>query len=179
MARFLILCSTTDGQTVRIAARIAETLEKHGHRVACKALADMAAVDWQDCERLILGASIRYGKHKPEVIEFVKNNREQLAHKRAAFYAVSAVARKAEKRRVENNLYMRKFLQQTGWQPAHIGIFAGRIHYDLYRPLDRFMIRLIMRITKGPTERHANVEFTDWDEVRAFAEACAVDGRES
>lgn len=171
MSRTLILYSTTDGQTQRIAEYIAAQLQEAAHDVRIQSLADFRHDDWQTDERLILGASIRYGKHKPEVISFVKQNLARLHAEHAAFFSVSAVARKAEKQQPENNLYLRKFLQQTGWQPALIGIFAGRIHYALYRPLDRFMIRLIMRITKGPTDRNANVEFTDWDAVRAFTKA--------
>lgn len=173
MTRTLILYSTTDGHTARIAGFIREVLQEHGHNVQIKALADMRDNDWHGCDRLIIGASIRYGKHRPEVAEFVRRNRETLDAKRTAFYTVSAVARKAHKRVPENNLYLRKFLHSTGWRPAQIGIFAGRICYRLYRPLDRFMIRLIMRITNGPTAKDADVEFTDWDEVRAFAEAFA------
>mgnify|MGYP001817979277 FL=1 len=30
------------------------------------------------------------------------------------------------------------------------------------------MIRLIMRITKGPTAPDTNIEFTDWEKVDAF-----------
>lgn len=31
------------------------------------------------------------------------------------------------------------------------------------------MIRMIMWITKGPTDPKTNIEFTDWCEVEAFA----------
>jgi menaquinone-dependent protoporphyrinogen oxidase len=35
--------------------------------------------------------------------------------------------------------------------------------------MDRHIIRFIMRLTGGPTDLHTDVEFTPWDEVRAFA----------
>lgn len=171
MAHILVLYSTTDGQTRRIADVIAATLEDFGQTVRVIALGECRAEYLLESQYLILGASIRYGKHKPEVLQFVRDHLVLLQDRRAAFFSVSAVARKAEKRRPENNLYFRKFSRLTGWQPALTGIFAGRICYALYRPLDRFLIRLIMRITKGPTDKNADVEFTDWDEVRAFAEA--------
>ena len=33
---------------------------------------------------------------------------------------------------------------------------------------DRYMIRMIMWITKGPTHPKTNIEFTDWDQVNKF-----------
>ena len=40
----------------------------------------------------------------------------------------------------------------------------------MYDWLDRNMIRLIMWITKGPTNPDADVEFTDWSKVEQFAD---------
>ncbi len=36
--------------------------------------------------------------------------------------------------------------------------------------IDRQLIRAIMWITNGPTDPKAVVEFTDWDQVKAFGE---------
>lgn len=166
----VLLYSTTDGQTRRIAEFLQDYFIASGFRAEVARLTEAEVVQWQDFDAVIIGASIRYGKHKPEVAEFINRHADILTEKPSAFFSVSAVARKVNKRTVEHNLYMRKLLSKIRWQPEHIGIFAGRIHYDLYGPLDRFVIRLIMRITKGPTDRHADVEFTDWGDVRRFAE---------
>jgi menaquinone-dependent protoporphyrinogen oxidase len=50
-----------------------------------------------------------------------------------------------------------------------LGVFAGRLDYPRYAFFDRQMIRLIMPITRGPTDPRATVEFTDWDKVAQFA----------
>ena len=56
-------------------------------------------------------------------------------------------------------------------------MFAGKLDYPRYGFFDRQMIRLIMWMTKGPTDPKAVVEFTDWAKVDAFAhEVCAVRG---
>ncbi len=47
-------------------------------------------------------------------------------------------------------------------------MFAGKLDYPKYGPFDRFMIRFIMWITKGPTDPTTVVEFTDWQQVEAF-----------
>jgi menaquinone-dependent protoporphyrinogen oxidase len=78
------------------------------------------------------------------------------------------VARKSEKSDPETNPYLQKFLRQIAWRPGKLAVFAGKLDYPSYRPFDRFMIRLIMLITKGPTDPATVVEFTDWNKVEAF-----------
>jgi menaquinone-dependent protoporphyrinogen oxidase len=48
-------------------------------------------------------------------------------------------------------------------------VFGGVLDYQRYGVFDRYAIRFIMTLTKGPTDLHTNVEFTNWDAVRAFA----------
>lgn len=45
-----------------------------------------------------------------------------------------------------------------------LAVFAGRIDYQKYRFRDRQMIRLIMWMTKGPTDPKTNIEFTNWNQ---------------
>ena len=65
---------------------------------------------------------------------------------------------------------MRKFLREIAWRPQQLTVFAGKLDYPHYRFWDRQMIRLIMWMTKGPTDPSAVVDFTDWAEVDTFAE---------
>ncbi len=53
--------------------------------------------------------------------------------------------------------------------PQTSAVFAGKIDYPRYGFWDRLMIRLIMWLTKGPTDPQAVVEFTDWGQVENFA----------
>ena len=46
--------------------------------------------------------------------------------------------------------------------------FAGMLEYPRYSIFDRTMIRLIMWMTKGPTDPTTVKEYTDWDKVEAF-----------
>jgi menaquinone-dependent protoporphyrinogen oxidase len=87
----------------------------------------------------------------------------------SAFFSVNIVARKPEKNRPETNPYMKKFLRQIAWRPMLVAVFAGKLDYPRYGFLDRMMIRLIMALTKGPTDPSTVVEFTDWRQVDAFA----------
>ena len=98
----------------------------------------------------------------------IKNNLHVLDEKSNAFFSVNVVARKPEKNQPETNPYLIKFLKQIDWKPKKLAVFAGKIEYQKYKPLDRFMIRLIMWMTNGPTDPKANIEFTNWNQVREF-----------
>ncbi|MGI9132669.1 MAG: menaquinone-dependent protoporphyrinogen IX dehydrogenase, partial [Rhodoferax sp.] len=115
------------------------------------------------------GASIRYGKHAPAVFDFVARQEALLQSKPSAFFTVNVVARKPLKNQPETNPYMRKFLQRVAWRPSRLGVFAGKIDYPRLGVLDRQIIRFIMWITKGPTDPRGTFEFTDWNQVDAFA----------
>jgi menaquinone-dependent protoporphyrinogen oxidase len=41
-------------------------------------------------------------------------------------------------------------------------VFAGALRYPRYRWYDRFMIRLIMKMTGGETDTRKEVVYTDW-----------------
>ena len=167
-ANILIVYSTTDGHTTEICKRLQSVAENAGHAVTVQELPADAVVDLEPYDRIVVGASIRYGKHKPEIKRFIDANQSVLEAKPSAFFSVNAVARKPEKKTPETNPYVRKFLSRISWQPPAIGIFGGKIDYPAYGWLDRTMIRLIMRMTKGPTDPTGTFEFTDWDSVEEF-----------
>jgi len=168
MARILIVYSTTDGQTRKICERLKQVVEARPHRVELVAIGDASRVRLESFDKIVLGASIRYGKHRKEVYEFVRANRKILETRPNAFFSVNVVARKPEKNRPETNPYVRKFLKQLAWRPREAAVFAGKIDYQLYRFWDRQIIRFIMWMTKGPTDSRTVAEYTDWKQVEAF-----------
>ena len=64
---------------------------------------------------------------------------------------------------------MKKFLELSNWKPKKLGVFAGKIDYPKYGFFDKQIIRLIMFITKGPTDTSQTYEFTDWEKVEEFS----------
>ena len=165
MHQNLIIYSSTDGQTIKICKRIMSIIGD------CK----IVSIDEAKNENLskygkvIVGASIRYGKHKPELYDYISENCDHLIDTNASFFSVNVVARKPEKNTPLTNPYVQKFLSISQWHPSLIGVFAGKIDYPRYGLLDKFMIRLIMWITKGPTNTKNVYEFTNWDDVDSFA----------
>ena len=168
--KILILYSTVDGHTLKICDRLQKNLESKSNEVRLLPIADNRQVDLTSFDLIVIGASIRYGKHNPQVFAFINDNLSLLNSRPNAFFTVNIVARKPEKNRPETNPYLQKFLRKTPWKPKKMGVFAGKLDYPKYGFVDRQMIRLIMWITKGPTDPTTVVEFTDWQRVDDFAQ---------
>lgn len=173
--RILLAYSTIDGHTLHICERLAHVLQALGAKTVIKNIdqEQPQAVDGYD--RVVIGASIRYGHHRPNVAAFIAQHLAALQSRPSAFFSVNVVARKPNKNTPQTNPYARKFLQSIDWQPPLAAVFAGRLDYPRYGFVDRQMIRLIMLITHGPTDTTRSFEFTDWAQVDAFAHAlCAL-----
>lgn len=164
----LILFSSRDGQTRAIASYIANALEEKQASDVVDLL-QVDTLDWSQYDRVLIGASIRYGHYHPVVAKFVKQHLRQLQQRSSGFFSVNLTARKPEKRTPQTNAYTRKFLLQSPWQPDCCAVFAGALRYPRYRWFDRIMIQLIMRMTGGETDATKEVEYTDWQQVQRFA----------
>ncbi len=173
MARILLVYSTTDGQTRRICERLLATVEAEGHQVTLVPIEEAGDVDPAVFDKVVVGASIRYGKHNPRVQAFADRHADVLDTRPNAFFTVNIVARKPQKNRPETNPYLQKFLRRIRWRPKELEVFAGKLDYPRYGFVDRQMIRFIMWITDGPTDPATVKEYTDWQQVEAFAHRIA------
>ncbi len=170
MSKIIIIYSTTDGHTREICYRLLNIIEKNNNVVTLTPIEDANELDLNAFDKIVIGASIRYGKHSAKIYDFINKNTQILDEKPNAFFSVNVVARKPDKNRPETNPYLKKFLLQISWKPKELAVFAGKIDYQQYNFWDRSMIRIIMWITKGPTDPKANIEFTDWDQVNKFGQ---------
>jgi len=169
----LILFSTRDGQTREIASYIASELKELGVESDVVNLHRNGDIVWNNYDRVVIGASIRYGHFHTLVDAFVKKHQQALGAIPSAFFSVNLVARKAEKRSPQTNSYTRKFLLNSPWKPDRCAVFAGALRYPRYGWLDRAMIRLIMKMTGGETDTSKEVVYTDWQQVARFAHEIA------
>jgi len=166
MKKILLTYSTVDGHTKTICEKILSYSETSQVDI----LPIDSSINIKDYDTVVIGASIRYGKYREEIFEFIKENEELLNSKDNAFFSVNVVARKENKNKPETNPYLTKFLNKISWQPKILDVFAGKIDYPKYKFLDKYAIKFIMWITKGPTDTSKVYEFTDWNRVKSFAE---------
>lgn len=163
-----MLYSTTDNYTIKICNRIKKIIEQNDNMVTLLSI-DAEDINLSQFDSIIIGASIRYGKHNKKVYEFIHANQEVLEKKENAFFSVNIVARKPHKNTPETNPYLIKFLKQITWRPKKLAVFAGKLDYQKYGVFDRQMIRFIMWLTKGDTNPNSVIEYTNWEEVDKFA----------
>ncbi|WP_321343711.1 flavodoxin domain-containing protein [Breoghania sp.] len=174
--RIDIFYASHDGHTLKIARFIEKILsgafdgEVALHSAECPDLA---------CERIgqdsftVVIAPIRYGFPLREAETFLRANKARIAPERLAMLLVCLTARKPNRQTVETNGYLRKWLARHDLRPAIAASIAGKLDYPIYRPFDRFMIRLIMTMSRGPTDPSTQIEFTDWDQVEALSQEIA------
>lgn len=162
-----IIYATVDGQTLKICNHIVELLGQNKKKV------DLYSIDEfngsiTDFDILIIGASIRYGIHNEKISDLISNQKVALNKIKTAFFSVNLVARKPDKNLPDTNPYLVKFIKKINWKPDVLDVFAGKLDYKSYPFWDRIMIKLIMKMTKGPTKTDQPIEYTDWNRVDAF-----------
>ena len=176
MTKSLIIYSSTDGQTKKICERIMESVITKSS-VNLVSINEALNLNMSTYEKIIIGASIRYGRYNSLVLKFVNKNLKILQKKYCAFFSVNVVARKENKNTPESNPYIRKFFARTDWKPNLVSVFAGKVDYPNYNFLNKFIIKFIMFITKGPTDTSMSYEFTDWDKVKLFADKINIENK--
>ncbi len=172
MAHTLLLYSTNYGLSKRICERIRDRVKEGGGEATVQPLVGHE-VDPKMFDAIVIGASIRYGKHGRAVLQFIRKNQALLESRPSALFSVNLVARKPSKNTPQTNPYLGRLVAQSPWKPELLGVFAGEVDYSRYGPIDRRIVRLIMWITKGPTDLAAKMQYTDWDEVDRFARQVA------
>ncbi len=167
-AQTLILYSTVDGHTESICQRISKKLTSTSN-VKVVSIEDVDTVDLGLFNKIIIGASVRYGNHRANLYQFIEKNLSILETTTNAFFSVNLTARKSNKNTPETNPYLKKFLKKTSWKPDFLGVFAGKLNYPEYDCVNKLAIVFIMLITGGPTDINQVYEFTDWEKVDDFA----------
>ena len=168
MFGYLIIYSSTDGHTKIICERIKNFLND-GDQVKLVSLDEAKILNLSNFNQIIIGASIRYGKHSKDLYKFIELNKIVLEQKQGVFFSVNVVARKPEKSTADTNPYIKKFLRISKWTPKKLKVFAGKVDYPNYSFIDKYIIKFIMLITNGPTDTSKSYEFTEWSKVDDFA----------
>ena len=171
-----VFYATTEGQTRRIAERIAEQIRKHGLDSSAVAIISEQAshIDWSRVRGAVLGASLHIGKHQAEATAFARVHHAELSAIPSLFFSVSLSAGSqrpegvaAARQRAEN------FAADTGWQPSRIACIAGRLAYSQYNWLVRMLMRRIALKEGGSGDTSRDHEYTDWEQVEKLADDLA------
>jgi menaquinone-dependent protoporphyrinogen oxidase len=181
MGRVGVFYGTSEGQTRRIAERIAGILREQGFESEALDLSSAKrVVDWNHIDAVIVGGSIHIGRHQQVVSDFVARELVHLVVRPSAFFSVSLAAASSNASEVDAaRALAAKFTQNAGWQPGRVACFAGRLAYTKYGFFKRWMMKQIAAREGAPTDTTRDHEFTDWTAVREFALGVAADTREA
>jgi menaquinone-dependent protoporphyrinogen oxidase len=171
MARVLIVYATREGQTERIARRMAETLRRHAHAAELfDADQNAPAPELTGFQAVIVGGPIHAGGYPRSIVRFARQHKAFLERVPSAFFSVGlAVASRTSDGRAQTLQLVDRFVEQTGWRPARIELIAGALPYSKYNVVIRFIMRRISAKEGGDTDTSRDYEYTDWDAVDRFA----------
>ena len=172
MSSCLVYYGSSEGQTRKIAGRIAERLGARGIEV--EVVESPAAVDPARFDAVIVGDSIHIGRYHRRVLKFIRAHRAVLAAKPSAFFSVClAVNSKNAVDRERAHAFVDDMVASTGWTPGVSTSFAGALKYTHYGWLTRLVMKRIAAAEGGCTDTSRDHEYTDWATVLAFADAFA------
>jgi len=163
----LIVFESGYGQAERVAQTLAAAVRAEGHAVEVARASEVSTLHGFDA--VIVGGSIRIGKHQPELIAFCQTHRAALARMPNAFFSVSVSARRLNgsgQREVAKTLA--RFIAETGWGPQRLWPIAGALRYTRYPVWIKAMLVFIALLTGGDTDTSRDHEYTDWDAVAAL-----------
>ncbi len=172
MCEIPVFYATTEGQTRRIAERLATLFKEHGlASAAIDVESERAALfNWRPVRAVLLGASLHTGRHQSGAARFVRAHQHELAAHPSAFFSVSlSIASANPEEVVAARALAQKFADETSWRPDRIVCVAGRLAYTQYGFLKRYILRRIARKEGGPTDTSRDHELTDWAAVAALA----------
>ena len=168
-AHVLVAYATSEGQTEKVARRVAEELEAAGRGADLADLSD-ARPDAAEYDGVVVGASVHAGGFQRAVTRFAEAEREALSARPSAFFFLSLTAADdAEESREAVAELGAAMEAETGWHPDEVAAFAGALKYSEYGPLKRFVMKRIAKQYDGGTDTSRDYEYTDWEAVAAFA----------
>ena len=170
MVKHLILYHSVNGQTEKICRTVMHDMEKQHLSCTLCTITDLPEIQLPHYTSVLLGLPVRYGRHPRLLQQWIRDNLALLKIMPTGLFSVNLTARKFNKNCPKTNPYLRKLLRRLDWKPHCLAVFAGALKYPDYSRWDRLMVRLIMKITQGPTNTRQYSEFTQWDNVQQFAE---------
>lgn len=172
MRAILIAYGTTDGHTATIAAFMGSVLRDAGARVeVIRVGVGGADPDPEAYGAVVVAGSLHAGGYQRPLRGWVRRHAAALNHKPTAMISVClGILQKDPKVWADLDARVNLFIKHTGWQPSVVKIVAGALPYTRYGWLKRWIMRRITRKAGVETDPSRDYVYTDWDDLRLFAE---------
>lgn len=174
MNHILVLYGTSEGQTAKIARAIGARLTAGGVQAEVQqaGLVDPRPADY---DGVIVAGSLHAGRYQKPVAGWLRAHAGELADRPTAFVSVClAIASQQEQARDEARAIPQRFAEGLGWHPTVIKVVAGALPYTKYNFFTRWIMKRIAAAAGGDTDTSHDYEYTDWRDVRDFADRFAA-----
>jgi menaquinone-dependent protoporphyrinogen oxidase len=171
--KILVAFHSSEGQTEKIARRIAELLKTDGFDVG---VFDAAAAPAPTAfDGVVLGDSIHTGRHSPELTTYLEEHAAALDAMTSALFQVSLTsANPDEEHTAVARRLVDQLLEATRFDPDLVGMFAGAVIYRQYGWVKRHLMHAIVKKEDSTTDMSRDREYTDWQSVERFTEDFAA-----
>lgn len=175
MKKALIVFATREGQTEKVALRIANHLSKIDFEVDVQNAADAPQKPLGAYDLILCGGSMHIGGIEKELTKFVNSNAKMIEQKPNSFFLVLlSAATKNPKLRAEWLSEAEKRLrEQIQLKFDHVEMIAGALKYSKYPWPVKWIMRRIAKKAGEGTDFSKDYEYTDWDQVKKYAENLA------
>jgi menaquinone-dependent protoporphyrinogen oxidase len=166
----LIVYGSKEGQTAKIAERIAQIIRGRGLQASIYPGKEIKAGFAADAfDAAIIGGSIHIAKYPAYLREFVTRHRDWLNKVPSAFFTVCmAIQSRDAAEREEAVNFGKRFIETAQWHPILVETFAGAVKYTQYNFITRLIMKRITKREGGSTDTSRDHEYTDWDAVGRF-----------
>lgn len=168
---FLVLYSTIEGQTRKIAEAVSSHLESRGNMVMLTDANQIGFADPGTSDGVILCAPVHIGHYPSPFVHYVHSWSEVLNDMPSAFISVSlSIASAYDDEKTEARNYPSQLSDETGWRPRSVLHCAGALKYTQYDFFKRWMLKRIAASEDGPIDTKHDFELTNWTEVKNFVD---------
>ncbi|HPD57000.1 MAG TPA: flavodoxin domain-containing protein [Smithellaceae bacterium] len=157
--KILVVYATRAGSTIEVAQAIGKKLAAGGALVDVKPV--KKAVNVKDYQAVVLGSAIRRGAVLPEIMDFVKTNKEDLKDIPVACFIVCMILREDnEQNRAKAASYIKPLQDELSF--VDVGLFTGKLDYAKINFIDAFIIKYFIGTPEG--------DLRDWRKINDWAE---------
>lgn len=168
--RILILYGTVEGQTRKIARFMEDHLQSLGHAVTCCNAIDEPPSP-EGFELVLIGGPVHAGHYPTALKHYILAHKAAIDQRPNAFFSVCLHIVTGEAKAMSEALEVaRAFTDSCQWLPYRIEQIAGALKYLEYDYFKRFMMKMIVKSQGGSTDTTQDHEYTDWAQVKRFAE---------
>jgi len=177
-SKAMILYATREGQTRKVAVKIAAHLADSGLQADVVDVSDpdeTGNIHLDNYDQLIFGASMHAGGIENELAGYINRHKEAIETKTCSFFLVllSAASKDPELRREWLADAREKVSQQLNISFDEIEMVAGALMYSKYPLPVKWLMKSIARKAGEDTDTSRDYEYTDWEQVRRYAQMLA------